>query len=114
MNCEICAAMVCAACAADLSSCEIRVATEMRFDDASTATGVTYLATADNEAWLGEASELEIAEHICRSSGPSGDNSDYLLELADALRDLGLEDAHVFGIETHIRRIQQDEGQPTA
>jgi len=83
----------------------LRVATEMTFDDGATATGVTYLATADNEAYLGEACELEIARHICRSSGPSGANSDYLLDLAVALRELGQQDDHVFGIETHILEI---------
>ena len=85
----------------------LRVATEMRFDDDTTATGVTYLATADNEAYLGEASELEIAKHIHRSHGPSGDNASYLLELADSLRDLGLEDAHVFEIETHLLALRE-------
>jgi cation transport regulator ChaC len=83
----------------------LRVAAEMTFEDGSSATGVTYLATADNEAYLGEASELEIARHICRCSGPSGDNSDYLLDLAEALRELGQHDDHVFEIERHIRAI---------
>ena len=84
----------------------LRVATEMTFDDGSSATGVTYLATPDNEAWLGEASERDIAAHICRSSGPSGDNASYLLELAQSLRELGYHDEHVFAIERHIHAIQ--------
>lgn len=84
----------------------LRVATEMNFDDGSTATGLTYLATADNKAYLGEASEQEIARQICGASGPSGDNCDYLLELAVALRELGLEDEHVFAIEAHIHAIR--------
>jgi len=83
----------------------LRVATEMTFDDGTTATGVTYLAGADNEAYLGAASELEIARQICRSRGPSGENSDYLLDLAIALRELGLRDDHVFEIETQVNRI---------
>jgi len=85
----------------------LRVATEMTFDDGSTATGLTYLASADNEAYLGEASEFEIAQHICGARGPSGTNSDYLLELALALRELGLQDDHVFEIESHILQIQK-------
>ena len=64
-----------------------------------------YIAAPDNAAWLGEASELEIARQICATEGASGTNSDYLLELAVALRDLGLEDQHVFDIETHIMQI---------
>jgi cation transport protein ChaC len=84
----------------------LRVTTEMTFDDGTNATGLTYLASADNEAYLGEASEYAIAQHICGARGPSGTNSDYLLELALALRELGLQDDHVFEIETHILEIQ--------
>ena len=91
----------------------LRVATELTFADGSKATGLTYLASADNEAYLGEASEYEIAQHICRARGPSGTNSDYLLGLAVALRELGLQDDHVFEIETHILEIQGREN-PTS
>ena len=86
----------------------LRVATEMTFADDSHAPGLTYIATPDNAAWLGEASEYEIAQHICRSSGPSGPNDEYLLSLASALRDLGLDDPHVFAIERHIFDIRQN------
>ena len=78
---------------------------EMTFDDGKQATGLIYIASPDNEAYLGEASELEIAQQICAAEGASGANSDYLLDLAAALRDLGLRDQHVFDIETHIVRI---------
>jgi len=84
----------------------LRVATELTFADGSTASGLTYLASPDNEAYLGEASEHEIAQHICRCAGPSGSNCDYLLDLAVALRELGLHDDHVFEIEAHIHNIQ--------
>ena len=83
----------------------LRLSTEMTFEDGSQATGLVYLATADNEAFLGEVSELEIAQQICAAEGASGANSDYLLELAIALRELGLEDPHVFAIESHIHHI---------
>ena len=84
----------------------LRVTTEMTFDDGSHAAGLTYIATPENEAYLGAASEYEIAQHICNAQGPSGSNIDYLLELAQALRELGLYDQHVFEIETHIATIQ--------
>lgn len=83
----------------------LRISTEMTFDDGKQATGLIYIASPDNEAYLGEASELEIAQQICAAEGASGANSDYLLDLAAALRDLGLRDQHVFDIETHIVRI---------
>jgi cation transport protein ChaC len=61
-----------------------------------------YIATEDNAAYLGEAAERDIARQIAASSGPSGRNRDYLVELAAALRVLGKIDAHVFAIERHL------------
>lgn len=63
---------------------------------------LVYLATEDNESWLGPASEEEIAAHVARSRGPSGANTEYVLELARALRALGADDPHVFGIEAAL------------
>ena len=67
--------------------------------------GLVYIATPDNTAFLGEASEQEIARHIARSAGPSGPNSDYLNHLAIALRELGRHDQHVFEIERHLAAL---------
>lgn len=63
---------------------------------------IVYLATPDNEAYLGPATEVEIAAHIARSQGPSGPNRDYVLELAKALRAMGEQDEHVFAIERQL------------
>ena len=73
--------------------------------------GLVYIATPDNTAFLGEASEQEIARHIARSAGPSGPNSDYLNHLAGALRELGRHDQHVFEIERHLAAL--DPAPPT-
>ena len=67
--------------------------------------GLVYIATPDNTAFLGEASEQEIARHIARSAGPSGPNSDYLNHLASSLRELGRHDQHVFEIERHLAAL---------
>lgn len=83
----------------------LRLTTEMTFNDGSVDNGLVYIATRDNEAWLGEASEYDIARQICASQGASGPNRDYLIELVKALRELGLEDWHVFEIDRHIRGI---------
>ena len=88
----------------------LRFATEMEFTDGSRDTGLVYIATPDNAAFLGDASEAEIARHIHRSHGPSGSNSDYLLRLADSLRELELADDHVFEIERHLRRLEAESG----
>ncbi len=57
--------------------------------------GLTYVATADNENYLGPASLAQIAEQVQQSRGPSGDNVEYVAELAAALRRMGAEDEHV-------------------
>ena len=48
-------------------------------DERRKVEGLVYIATPDNTAFLGAASEQEIARHIARSTGPSGPNSDYLI-----------------------------------
>ncbi len=80
----------------------LRIVTAIHFQDGSQACGVVYIASHDNEAYLGPASEKEIARHIARSEGPSGKNSEYLFHLADALRELKETDEHVFEIERHL------------
>jgi cation transport regulator ChaC len=77
----------------------LRFATTLEFDEGDSAEGLVYIATADNAAWLGPASEAEIAHHIAGSAGPSGTNRDYAVGLARALRKLGADDPHVFAIE---------------
>lgn len=80
----------------------LRFATEMEFDDGSSAEGLVYIATADNAAFLGEATEAAIAQHIAAAAGPSGPNREYLALLARALRELGQDDPHVFAIERYL------------
>jgi len=62
--------------------------------------GVLYVADSDNPAFLGPAPMEKLAEHIAGSHGPSGSNRDYVLQLADALRDLGDDDPHVLALES--------------
>jgi cation transport protein ChaC len=80
----------------------LRLATNITFEDGSAVEGLVYIATADNAAFLGEATEQDIARQIAGSHGPSGPNRDYLLDLAHALRELGKDDAHVFAIEQYL------------
>jgi glutathione-specific gamma-glutamylcyclotransferase len=63
---------------------------------------LVYIATPDNEAFLGEASTAAIAQHIKTSHGPSGSNEEYLLRLAQALREMNAHDAHVFELEVLV------------
>jgi cation transport protein ChaC len=72
------------------------------FADGTGAQGLVYIADPANAAYLGPAPEAAIARHIATAAGPSGPNRDYLLRLAEALRTLGADDAHVFAIEREL------------
>ena len=85
----------------------LRLAIGIDFDGGGSQQGLVYIATEDNAAYLGEAAERDIAQQIAAASGPSGRNRDYLLELADALRNLNKDDAHVFAIERHLAQFDQ-------
>ena len=63
---------------------------------------IIYRATEDNTLFLGEASLDSIATQIFESSGPSGPNIDYLTNLAESMRQMGVEDNHLFEIEHYI------------
>lgn len=83
----------------------LRLATDIVFEDGSSTEGLIYIATEENAAFLGPASELDIARQIATARGPSGPNADYLLGLAVALRELGKDDPHVFEIERHLQLL---------
>lgn len=77
-----------------------RFTSELRLHDGRAVAGLVYIAPEDNFAYLGEAQLHDIATQILHSSGPSGRNIDYLLALAQALRDLDADDEHVFELES--------------
>lgn len=86
----------------------LRVVTELTFDDGSSTEGLVYIATDENSAYLGPAAEPDIATHIVTSKGPSGHNADYVICLADALRDLSVHDEHVFAVERYVLELAAD------
>ncbi len=57
--------------------------------------GVVYVADEHNPAFLGPAPMEHLADHIAASHGPSGSNRDYVLQLAESLRELEDDDPHV-------------------
>jgi cation transport protein ChaC len=70
------------------------------------ATARMYVATPDNPHYLGPAPLPAIAEQILRSRGPSGPNVEYLLRLAESLRELAADDEHVFALEREVLALR--------
>lgn len=70
-----------------------RVAVRFGADGARAA--LVYVAGPSNPNYLGPAPLDAIAEQVRRSRGPSGENAEYVLRLAAALREIGGEDPHV-------------------
>ena len=73
------------------------------FIDGSTIEGLVYMAGPDNSDYLGPASESDIVTQILSAQGPSGSNREYLNNLANSLRHLGVTDRHVFSIESKVQ-----------
>ncbi|CAM3891992.1 gamma-glutamylcyclotransferase [Vreelandella rituensis] len=80
----------------------LREVVALHFTDDSSAEGLVYLATEDNAAFLGDAPLDAIAEQIALAHGPSGPNRDYLLNLAASLRQLEVDDPHVFALARRL------------
>jgi len=82
-----------------------RVDVEIYFNEpGESATGTFYIAAAGNHAYLGPLPMNELAAHIAQSHGPSGSNADYVVRLAQSLRELGESDAHVEELEDLLLR----------
>lgn len=68
------------------------------------AEALTYVASADNREYLGEAPLEAIADQVRRARGPSGPNVEYVLELAAALAAIeGARDDHVSRLAALLR-----------
>lgn len=67
-----------------------------------TVKALVYVASPTNENYIGVGSFDEMARHIISSHGPSGANVEYALELAKSLRQMKVQDEHVFQLEAQI------------
>ena len=77
--------------------------------------GLVYIASPENENYLGPASVEALAEQIAGAAGPSGENQEYVFELARSLRGMGAEDAHVFALEAAVAaRLERGMGSPAS
>ena len=86
----------------------IEVRLELREPVHVVETGIVYLATPGNPNYLGPARVDEMVAQIRDSHGPSGPNTEYVLRLAEALRELGAHDHPVVELEAALRRELAD------
>ena len=74
-----------------------RIEVEVEIADRAVA-AIAYRATESNRNFVGPSPLVEIAEVARVAVGPSGPNREYVLALADALREMGVDDPHVFAL----------------
>lgn len=69
-----------------------------------------YIAVPENRHWLGAAPLPDIAKQILECQGQSGPNAEYLLRLADFMREEIPEafDEHLFSLERLVRKFASD------
>ncbi|KAI7855092.1 ChaC-like protein-domain-containing protein [Circinella umbellata] len=68
---------------------------------------LVYIATTDNVAYVGPASMEHISQQVFETYGPSGWNAEYLLNLAQALREIcpDARDDHLFELERRVKAL---------
>lgn len=74
------------------------------------ANTLLYVATPTNSLWLGDAPISEMAEDITESKGLCGYNVEYLLRLANFMRQYcpEVDDSHLFSLENEVLRRIND------
>ncbi len=65
-----------------------------------------YVATEGNPHYLGPAPIEEIARQTLVAHGPSGPNREYVLRLAEALRQFEVHDQHVFAVADALMALE--------
>lgn len=71
-----------------------------------------YVATPSNQQWMGHAPIEQIAEQVVNAQGDKGHNVEYVLRLAEWIRQVlpEVEDDHLFGLEKHVRIKVEERG----
>jgi glutathione-specific gamma-glutamylcyclotransferase len=79
----------------------------LTFSDGRTVTGITYIAHPHNPDYLGESPLEDIARQISFSTGPSGSNKEYILQLHRTLEQHNIQDTHVETLAQLIERATE-------
>ncbi len=82
-----------------------RLSLPLEFGDGRRGRGVTWIATRENEHYLGPAGTEVIARQIFSALGPSGPNTEYVFQLESALDRDGHPDPHVTAIADALRGL---------
>lgn len=79
--------------------------------DQTTVKAVCWMATLDNEEYIGHRPVLEMSRQINNSRGESGWNRDYLFNLHDALVGMGCLDTHIAVLRYYVHHyhVLQDD-----
>lgn len=77
---------------------------------------MVYIGLPSNPQFMGRQDPDQLARHIWKSKGPSGENKEYLFMLEDALKGLGegAGDEHVQDLATRVRGVGGQEVAETA
>ncbi len=81
----------------------IRITVDVEFADQTSVEAMTYIAPPDNSNFLGPAALEDIVRQVAVSNGASGHNTEYVLKLAEALRELEIVDDEVHLLESRLR-----------
>jgi glutathione-specific gamma-glutamylcyclotransferase len=82
----------------------VRLPVQIEFADGISTHALTYFAPPQNPNYLGPAPLAQMSEQIRSSAGKSGHNSEYVMRLADALREYDLPDDDVRALDFHVRQ----------
>ena len=73
----------------------------------SSFTVLVYIGTELNPNYLGPAPLDAIAKQVVNSRGPSGCNTEYMLNLATSMREIAplVPDEHLYSLESKVREM---------
>ena len=70
---------------------------------------IAYIGKVTDKQYAGPAPVHEMAKTILVSVGPSGPNKEYLYNLANALKEIGITDEHVLELEKTVKELENAE-----